>query len=151
MIFYSSGGFDSHSDLDETLDERLPLMDHALDAFATEMKAQGIWDKVTVVVCSEFGRTITSNGLGTDHGWGGHAFMLGGEVDGGHVFGSYPTDLSEDAELNVGRGRLIPTTPWEGLWSPVAEWYGASDLEKVLPNLGNFPDDSEKGGWIMRG
>ena len=81
--------------------------------------------------------------LGTDHGWGGHALLLGGGVAGGQILGEYPADFSEASELNVGRGRMIPTTPWEGLWAPVATWFGVDDddLSTVLPNIGNFPED----------
>ena len=139
----TSGGFDSHSDVDETLRERLDDIDDALDALATELRGQGVWNDTVVVVCSEFGRTLTSNGLGTDHGWGGHALLLGGGVAGGQILGDYPADFSEASELNVGRGRMIPTTPWEGLWAPVATWFGVDDddLSTVLPNIGNFPED----------
>ena len=91
---------------------------------------------------SEFSRTITSNGLGTDHGWGGNHFVLGGSVDGGKIHGNYPDDLTASGVLNVGRGRIIPTTPWEGLWKPVGDWFGL-DVEHegvVLPNLQRFAD-----------
>ena len=143
VLYYTSGGFDSHSDVDETLRERLDDIDDALDALATELRGQGVWNDTVVVVCSEFGRTLTSNGLGTDHGWGGHALLLGGGVAGGQILGEYPADFSEASELNVGRGRMIPTTPWEGLWAPVATWFGVDDddLSTVLPNIGNFPED----------
>lgn len=143
VLYYTSGGFDSHSDVDETLRERLDDIDDALDALATELRGQGVWNDTVVVVCSEFGRTLTSNGLGTDHGWGGHALLLGGGVAGGQILGDYPADFSEASELNVGRGRMIPTTPWEGLWAPVATWFGVDDgdLATVLPNIGNFPED----------
>ncbi|KAH8057975.1 hypothetical protein JL722_6519 [Aureococcus anophagefferens] len=143
VLYYTSGGFDSHSDVDETLRERLDDINDALDALATELRGQGVWNDTVVVVCSEFGRTLTSNGLGTDHGWGGHALLLGGGVAGGQILGDYPADFSEASELNVGRGRMIPTTPWEGLWAPVATWFGVDDgdLATVLPNIGNFPED----------
>ena len=59
----------------------------ALRSFVNEMKSQGRWDDVTVLSASEFGRTITSNGLGTDHGWGGNHFVLGGSVNGGKIHG----------------------------------------------------------------
>ena len=142
VLYYTSGGFDSHSDVDETLRERLDDLDDALDVLATELRAQGVWNSTTVVVCSEFGRTLTSNGLGTDHGWGGNAILLGGAVAGGQILGEYPADFSEDAELNIGRGRMIPTTPWEGIWSAVATEFGVDDgdLPAVLPNLENFPE-----------
>ena len=81
----SLGGFDTHSDIEATLQERLAWVDHALNSFTTEMRSLGVWDKVTIQIASEFGRTITSNSLGTDHGWGGNAVVLGGSVNGGKI------------------------------------------------------------------
>ena len=88
-------------------------------------------------------RTLTPNsGKGSDHGWSGHSFVLGGQVDGGKILGEYPRDLTKDSELNVGRGRFIPTLPWEAMWTGVAEWMGIDDsdkLQKILPNMNSFP------------
>ena len=74
----------------------------------------------------------------------GNHLVIGGAVRGGKIFGHYPTNLAEDGadSLNVGRGRLIPTTPWETLWGAVAGWMGLSDstISQVLPNLAKFPD-----------
>ena len=89
---------------------------------------------------SDFSRTLSSNGLGTDHGWAGNYFFAGGAVAGGTVLGSYPADLTEAGPVNIGRGRLLPALPWEALWHPIARWVGVADgdLPAVLPNLGNF-------------
>jgi uncharacterized protein (DUF1501 family) len=56
---------DTHNDLHEDNGALHTALDDALDAFSREMKAQGVWDNVTVVTTSDFGRTLTSNGLGT--------------------------------------------------------------------------------------
>jgi cullin-associated NEDD8-dissociated protein 1 len=119
-------------------------IDVSLHSFVEEMKLQGVWSGVTIVTASEFGRTITSNGAGTDHGWGGISLLASGSLRGATVFGQYPHDLSDASSLNVGRGRLIPTLSWEALWSGVASWFGVPDslLEQVLPNLPNFPNTS---------
>eukprot|EP01050_Picozoa_sp_SAG11_P026198 SAG11_NODE_6186_length_1369_cov_0.999213_1_plen_109_part_00 len=96
---------------------------------------------------SDFARTLTSNGLGTDHAWGGNYFILGGSVRGRRVHGRYPGNLDpETSELEVGRGRgvLIPTTPWEGMWYGVAQWFGVErdQILRVLPNAVNFEEGS---------
>ena len=94
-----------------------------------------------MVVASEFGRTLSTNGQGSDHGWGGNYFVLGGDVKGGQMLGSYPGRLTEFvSEANVGRGRFIPTTPWESIWNGVSEWYGidAAGRAEILPNMANF-------------
>jgi uncharacterized protein (DUF1501 family) len=105
-----------------------------------------------VVTASDFGRTLTSNGYGTDHAWGGNNFIVGGSVKGGQIHGEYPDDLTADGPQNIGRGRLIPTTSLDAMWNGVSEWMGVDNdgLEKVLPNRGNFPvDDMFSGGDLF--
>lgn len=142
-VFYVSlGGFDHHSSLKESLDAKFVQIDAALAAFTAEMKSQGIWDSVALLEASDFGRTLGTNGQGTDHAWGGHYFLLGGKVRGGQILGQFPPSLLETSDTNIGRnGRMLPTTPWEGIWSGLAEWFGveASRLPNVLPNAPNFP------------
>ena len=116
----------------------------AMASFRDEMKLQGLWDNVTIVQASEFGRTLTTNGLGTDHAWGGNTFLAGGSVKGGKIHGHFPTDLSSSGDEYIGRGRLVPTSSWEALWHAVAGWFGVEEgdeMASVLPNLGNFPGD----------
>lgn len=140
-VFYTQiGGFDTHSDNGPALLGLLKQIDDAIGCFKLEMDTQNIWNNVTIVSASEFGRTLTSNGLGTDHAWGGNHFILGGSVKGGVIHGQFPDDLTDQGNLNIGRGRLIPTTPWEGVWNGMAEWFGVTsqNIEAVLPNLQNF-------------
>jgi uncharacterized protein (DUF1501 family) len=116
-------------------------VDASLKAFVDEMKAKNVWDSVTVIQVSDFARTIAPNGnAGSDHGWGGNYFMAGGSVRGGQIVGTYPS-IKENAPLNIGRGRIIPTTSWEAVFLPVAKWAGVNevDLDYVLPNRKNFP------------
>ena len=143
VFFVAIGGIDTHSDVDEVLTENMGWIDSALGSFASEMKNQGLWDNVTIVSASDFARTLTSNGLGTDHAWAGNYFVAGGAVNGGQILGKFPDDLTDDGELNIGRGRLIPTTSWEVIWQPIASWFGIEDDEMsfVLPNLENFPEE----------
>merc|ERR1712098_103566 len=94
-----------------------------------EMKARGLWNNVTVMVASEFGRTLSSNGVGTDHAWGGHSMVMGGSVQGGRLFGEYPTLLNESSPLNLGRGRMIPTRSWESIYAPLGEWLGVDPAD----------------------
>ena len=142
IFFVDIGGFDTHSDGKEVLESKMVEINDALESFVVEMKAQSLWDKVTIATASDFARTLTSNGLGTDHAWGGNVFVAGGSIDGGKILGRYPDDLSENGSLNLGRGRLIPTTPWEGMWYALAKWFGVSEgengLNYVLPNLAKF-------------
>ena len=139
-FFVTIGGFDTHSNVGSTLVNRFQQIDAAIASFEEEMKLQGVWDDVALITASDFARTITSNGAGTDHGWGGNYFMLGGTVKGGTILGAYPDDLTPNGPQNIGRGRFIPTTSWDAIWNGVATWFGV-DLDKmstVLPNKDNF-------------
>jgi uncharacterized protein (DUF1501 family) len=143
VIYIQHGGYDHHSDPDtDLLENKLTEANDALSAFVAEMKSQGIWDSIVIVTGSDFGRTLTANsGDGTDHGWAGNYFMMGGDVKGCRILGRYPDDLTEEGPVNIGRGRLIPTLPWEAAWKGIAEWMGVAntgDLDYILPNRGNF-------------
>ena len=139
-FFAAMGGFDTHSNVGTQLMARFEEINEALGSFEDEMKLQGQWNDVVIIVASEFGRTITSNGAGTDHGWGGNYFILGGGVRGGTMIGEYPEDLSNTGKQSLGRGRLIPTTSWDSIWNGVAMWFGVEDykMTDVLPNRANF-------------
>mmetsp|Transcript_72939 Transcript_72939/g.211143 ORF Transcript_72939/g.211143 Transcript_72939/m.211143 type:complete len:120 (-) Transcript_72939:286-645(-) len=104
------------------------------------MKAQGVWDNVVMLTNSDFGRTLTPNGQGTDHAWAGNYFVMGGKVKGGRVFNEFPASLQEGGEQDIGRGRLVPKHPWENMAAPIAEWMGVSkaDMPYVFPNLHRF-------------
>ena len=136
------GGFDVHADAIDKMELLMNDMDLALASFEAEMKLQGLWNNVTIVQGSEFGRTISSNGDGSDHAWGGNYWLAGGAVRGGQILGQFPEDLTEEGELNLGRGRMIPTTSWEQIWNGVGAWFGVSEsaMRTVLPRRDNFPD-----------
>lgn len=115
-------------------------LNSALASFVQEMTLQGIWNSTTVVITSDFGRTLTPNsGVGSDHAWGGNYFVAGGSVKGGRIHGEYPADITDAGPLNVGRGRLIPTTSWESILNSCLQWMGVPDknLDYCLPNRNN--------------
>ena len=77
FFFVSENGWDTHANQGEVFDVKLPDMNDCIEAFKTEMVAQGQWDNVVFVMASDFGRTLVSNsGLGTDHAWGGKIYIL---------------------------------------------------------------------------
>lgn len=79
------------------LSYRFKLLNGALTAFKNEMVRQGLWDSVTLVVTSDFARTLTENSSqGSDHGWGGNYFVMGGNVKGGQVLGQFPDDITPE-------------------------------------------------------
>lgn len=140
-FFVMLGGWDLHSELLDPHEALLNQLDDALGDFNAALKGDGLSDQVTTFTASDFGRSLTSNGQGSDHGWGGHQIVMGGAVNGGRIYGEYP-DLYEDNPLDVGRGRLIPTTSVDEYFAEMACWFGVSrqQLPLVLPNLNRFYD-----------
>jgi len=141
--FYVDTGhqWDSHASMD--LNGMVGSTDTAIGKFAEELKAQGVWGNVTIVAVSDFGRTLTGNTRGTDHGWGGNYWVAGGAVKGGRVLGKFPERLTEDdCEVNIGRGRLLPSLPFDAMWHGVVEWMGVQNVTAVLPNAANFPAET---------
>ena len=104
--------YDAHSDLEGGTSDNLLQLDDALGPFTNEMKAQGMWEAVTIVIVSDFGRSIKSNGRGTDHGWGGHYPILGGSVRGGHIIlGDFPSGAFNLLIKHVFTRAETPTIP----------------------------------------
>lgn len=142
FFFVSFSGFDTHADVSEKQRGLFRELNDGLEDLTDELKAIGVWDDVVIVQTSDFGRTLTPNtGDGTDHGWGGHYFMAGGSVKGNRIVGEYPSSLTESGPFNVGRGRIIPSTPWDSIFNGVANWLGVTESDKLddaLPNRGRF-------------
>ncbi|KAL7563666.1 hypothetical protein ACA910_013399 [Epithemia clementina (nom. ined.)] len=135
VFFVSLGGFDTHDDMKVRLDERFDHMDSSLNYFQQNLKAQGLWNNVTIVTVSDFGRTMTPNsGEGSDHGWGGNYIVTGGGVKGGQGFCNYPSDITATSPWNVGRGRILPGCAWESMWNPIVEWMLDGQLSNAERN-----------------
>ncbi len=145
VFLCSLGGFDHHDHLMSNHPGLLGKVSAALAAFQRSMTELGVADKVTTFTGSDFGRGLVSNGNGTDHGWGGHQFIVGGAVRGGAFYGTPPPPSigetsAPDDQWHVGQGRLLPTSSVNQLAATLGRWFGANDdeLRVVLPNLRNF-------------
>jgi uncharacterized protein (DUF1501 family) len=145
-FFVNRGGWDHHSETLSLQSAMLPEVDGAVAAFYQQLTAMGVENDVCLFSASDFGRTLTSNSRGSDHAWGGNAFVIGGSVRGRRIFGQYPS-LAVNGEtgpelnpLDTGRGRLIPSTSCDAFFAEMALWLGVprSSLPMVLPNIGNF-------------
>ena len=68
----------------------LAAVDGALLAFQKGLEELGLANDVITFTCSDFGRTLRSNGRGTDHAWGGNSLIMGGPVNGGRIYGTFP-------------------------------------------------------------
>ncbi len=141
-FFVRSPGWDHHDEVVASQTTMLAAVSQAVGAFWRAIGELGLQDEVVLFTASDFGRTLSSNGRGSDHGWAGHQFVLGGPQDGGRLFGRYPDDLSLGCGLDTGRGRLIPTTSVDEYFGDLALWLGVvrSDLKRTLPNIDRFYD-----------
>jgi uncharacterized protein (DUF1501 family) len=139
IFFVATGGFDSHDDQVQNQPGLLGGVADAVAAFYDATAEIGMADKVTTFTQSDFGRTLTSNGDGTDHAWGGNQLVVGGAVNGGDLYGSYPL-LQIGGLEDVGGGRMIPTTSADQYAATLARWFGIpeADLGIVAPHIGNF-------------
>lgn len=139
VFMVSMGGFDNHDGLIGRHEGLLAQVDFAMDAFYRATVEMGIADQVTTFTASDFGRTLASNGDGSDHGWGSHHFILGGAVNGGRYYGRAP-HVSVDTADQVGRGRLLPDTSVDEYSATLAQWFGvsASEVPGIAPNIARF-------------
>lgn len=142
-FFVILGGWDHHDEVLNNQQAMLPMVSTALSEFYQSTVDLGIQNDVTTFTISDFGRTLTSNGRGSDHGWGGNQIVMGGAVKGGQIYGDYPR-LNAGSDLDTGRGRLLPTTSVDEMFAELALWHGAdaSALDMVLPNVKRFYDPS---------
>jgi uncharacterized protein (DUF1501 family) len=141
IFFVSLGGFDTHDAQLGTHPGLLADLSQSLRAFYLATEQMGIATQVTTFTASDFGRTLSTNGDGTDHGWGGHHFVIGGAVRGGRFFGQMPSLAQNNNPDDAGYGQIIPTTGVDPYAATLASWFGvnASGLADVFPNLGLYP------------
>jgi uncharacterized protein (DUF1501 family) len=142
VFFVSMGGFDTHDFEKNNHADLMAKLAHALSYFDTTLATLGGADlrsQVTLFTASDFGRTFTSNGDGTDHGWGSHHFVVGGAVKGKDIYGSFPVTALGHSQ-DVGSGSLLPSISVDQYGGTLAKWFGLSDTQvtDVFPNIANF-------------
>lgn len=140
VFFVQVGGYDTHAA--QLADHPVLLQDlsTSMAAFHAATQELGVDDQTTAFTASDFGRTLSSNGDGSDHGWGSHHLIVGGAVRGGRFYGQMP-DLSSNGPLDAGWGQIIPTTSVEQYAATLGAWMGIglTGLDDIFPNLVNFP------------
>ncbi|MDR3389346.1 MAG: DUF1501 domain-containing protein [Rudaea sp.] len=181
VFFVTTGGYDTHNDELATHGTTanpgiLSLLSRSLAGFYNALNSVGLASKATAFTASDFGRTMTSNNGGTDHGWGSHHFVVGGAVQGKKFYGNgcrftgqaadyglvMPSLLNPTPPANTygsspnlndsgdGYGRIIPTTSVDQYAATLAHWFGlsASDISLIFPNLSNFSNPSNYLGFL---
>jgi len=156
VFFVQLGGWDHHDGLDKSHPAMLESVDEAVADFYLTLRSMEPYSgatplsNVTLFTASDFGRSLMSNGNGSDHAWGGHHFAVGGAVKGG-LYGTYPGMLRTDGTgtetlpnrtLDVS-GVMVPSTSLEQYLYPMADWFtdgslSPTDWTRVFPNFANF-------------
>jgi len=140
QIFYvTMSGYDVHDNQGEDHPVLFEQLAEALSYFQGKMVELGQEPNVTTFTASDFGRSLLSNGDGTDHGWGNHLMAMGGAVNGGQIYGNLPS-LDVEGPDSVHRGRILPTLSATQYAATLLQWLGLTDaeLDTVLPGLNNF-------------
>lgn len=153
IFFTQIGGFDTHTNEVGSQQTLLRQMNDAMGAFYNATLELGYGDRVTTFTLSDFGRTLqpsgSGGGVGTDHGWGAHHFVMGGAVRGGNFYGQvapgsngtiFPTVALPSPVDTDNRGRWIPSVAIDQYGATLASWFGVApgDLATVFPNIGRF-------------
>ncbi len=149
VFFVSLGGFDTHDGMLTDHPVLMSKLGDALAAFYAATAELGVANQVTTFTASDFGRTLTGNANGSDHGWGSMHFVMGGAVNGSKFYGTAPI-VANGGPDDVGQGRLLPTTSVEQVAATVGGWLGVSDSEllSLLPNLSNYNSTVRKLGFV---
>lgn len=155
VFFVSLGGFDTHNKQNLAHADLMAKLNHALQYFDTTLSAMGVAQNVTTFTASDFGRSFTSNGDGSDHGWGGHHLVMGGAVQGGDVYGAFPVLARKNSRENgfdgspdqIHNGILLPRISVDQYGATLGRWFGLSSaqLGEVFPNLVNFSGQADLG------
>ena len=143
IFFVGLGGWDTHDNQSARLPGLMSELDQSLADFHTTLEELGQQDAVTTFTSSDFGRTLTVNGDGSDHGWGGHYMVMGGAVNGGALYGQLPSFITGANDDAGDKGRVIPSLSINQFGASLASWMGLSDndLLEVFPDLANFGTD----------
>jgi uncharacterized protein (DUF1501 family) len=144
IFFVQLGGHDTHGDQPVSHANLVSSTSNAMKKFYDATAALSVASKVTSFTASDFGRTFKSNGLGSDHAWASHHMVCGGAVQGGRIFGTFPTlQLGGPSDYDNGSsatGRWIPSLSADEYSATLARWFGLDEsaLDAVFPNLNRF-------------
>lgn len=140
VYFCAASNYDTHSYQVDDQHANLTQLSEALVAFHAATVELGVADTVTTFTASDFGRALGISGDGTDHGWGGHHFVIGNAVRGQRFYGAMPSLRAQNNPDETGHGQIIPTTSVDQYAATLARWLGVSpgDISDIFPSLGHF-------------
>ncbi|MGJ8663592.1 MAG: DUF1501 domain-containing protein [Marinicella sp.] len=152
VFFVNLGGWDTHDNLLNNHNLLLSNLSENMAAFQSQLSDLGLDDQVLTFTASDFGRTLTSNGDGSDHGWGGNQLVMGSPTNllGGNMYGTFP-DLTLGSADDADLGRLIPTTPLDAYFATLVRWLGVdnTNMLDIFPNLINFDGAGTDLGFLL--
>lgn len=141
IFFVDLGGFDTHNNEIVVQDALLTNLSSSLNGFYQTLTALGLQDNVTTFTLSDFARTLQpASGGGTDHAWGSHHLIMGGKVNGGATYGTFPQLILGGPDDVTQQGRWLPSTSTDQYAATLGKWFGLTptQLATALPNLPNF-------------
>lgn len=147
IFFCQLGGFDTHGSQAPAQDPLLQQLSQALGQFYLALQEVGTDTNTVTFTASEFGRTLQPNGnAGTDHAWGSHHIVMatgaskGGPLQGGKIWGTFPSLALGGPDDANQRGTMIPTTSVEQYAATMGQWFGvsAANIPSVFPYVSNF-------------
>ncbi len=143
IFFVGMGGWDTHDNQSVRLNALMAELDESMSDFYASLQSLNMENAVTTFTASDFGRTLTVNGDGSDHGWGGHYMVMGGAVQGGQLYGQLPSFITGSDDDTGDKGRVIPSLSINQFGASLGSWMGISDndLASVFPDLANFGSD----------
>jgi uncharacterized protein (DUF1501 family) len=145
IFFAGIGNFDTHADQLVDQSALLAQISPALAAFYQATQELGVQNNVTTFTMSDFSRTFQPNSnTGSDHAWGSHHIVIGGAVNGGKMYGTFPTLALGGPDDSGSNGRWVPTTGSVQYAATLAQWFGVTpaQLPTIFPNIASFPTAS---------
>ena len=141
IFFCGVGNFDTHSNQVALQNALLAQFSPALAAFYAATVEMGVQNSVTSFTMSDFSRTFQPNSnTGSDHAWGSHHIVVGGAVNGGQMYGTFPTLALAGPDDSGSNGRWVPSTGSVQYAATLASWFGvsAAQLPAIFPNINSF-------------
>ena len=144
IFLVQHGGFDTHGSQLETHPRILRELSLGMDHFNSALEELGFAEKVVTYTTSDFGRTVSSNGDGTDHGWGGNQMIMGGGINQAEIIGKLPSLAIGGADDYSEQGRIIPSIANIQVQAELAHWFGVEKnfLPELFPHISNFQSDA---------